>query len=50
MQDFNNISVIQLHSDRCGPKELAKLEEAVRRGNKRATIHDYMQKSESNPS
>ena len=44
--DFHQLTVIQLHSDKCGPKEMIKLEEAIRRGNKKAHINDFMNKTD----
>ena len=38
-----------LHSDKCGPKEFFKMEEAHRRGNKKAQIKDFMLKNEGGP-
>ena len=40
--DFNMISGITLYSDKCGPKEMQRLEDAHRRGNRKATIHDFI--------
>lgn len=36
MTDFVMLKSIMLHSDKCGPKEFYKMEEAHRRGNKKA--------------
>lgn len=44
MMDFLNLTSITLFSDRLSPKEINKLEEAIRRGNKKLTIKDFMVK------
>ena len=46
MSDFIMLTHIQLYSDKCGPKEFQKLEEALRRGNTKLTINDCMLKNE----
>lgn len=40
--DFLNLTSITIYSDRLTPKEFFKLEEAMRRGNKKQTIKDYI--------
>jgi hypothetical protein len=44
--DFNMLSGITLYSDKCGPKEMQRLEDAHRRGNRKATIFDFINKQE----
>jgi hypothetical protein len=44
--DFNMISGITLFSDKCGIKEMQRLEDAHRRGNRKATIHDFINKQD----
>ncbi|CDW87947.1 UNKNOWN [Stylonychia lemnae] len=49
LKDFTCLTHVMLHSDQCGPKELQRLEDSYKRGNKKATIFDFMHKFENNP-
>jgi hypothetical protein len=48
LTDFQMLTTINIYSDKYGPKEMQKLEEAQRRGNKRVGPHDFMVKHEAN--
>jgi hypothetical protein len=44
MSDFTELTTIMLYSDKCTPKEFQKLEDAMRRGNRKIRIQDCMLK------
>lgn len=50
LSDFNVLTSIQLHSDKCGLKELQKVEESMRRGNRKVSVQDFIKKTEAGPS
>ena len=41
------ITGITLYSDKCGPKEMQRLEDAHRRGNVKTTIHDFINRHDA---
>jgi len=42
--DLNFVTSIMIHSDSCGAKEIQKLEDAIRRGNKKVSLNDFLHK------
>lgn len=40
--DLNFLTSIMIHSDSCGPKEIQKLEDAIRRGNKKVSLIEFL--------
>ena len=47
VSDFSSISGICLYSDRCGPRELQRLDEACKRNPKRMTLSEFLIKNDS---
>ena len=42
MSDFLTLSRIEFYSERCGPKEIGKVEEAARKGMDKAGVMDFI--------